>query len=455
MRSFVELISAKRDSQSLSSDEWIYVTRCAADGSIPDYQLSALLMAAFIRGLTSAETAALVKGIRDSGDVLKVNGHGLPRVDKHSTGGVGDKISLFCAPLAASMGLCVPMLAGRGLGTTGGTVDKLESLPGIDLSLSPEQFQVVIDETGFCIAAQTKSIAPADRKLYALRDVTATVESIPLIVGSIMGKKLATDADGLALTVMWGSGAFMKTSAEAVTLARALAEAGVANGRNVCPILMDMNWPLGRYVGNLAEVWEADLFYSQGLVETRLWECVRSTVAAMLVAGGKVHDMEEGIKILPAGRQMETGMLRIDWSVREDAAKRWLGYRSVMGEKKPQLIDQMQVSNIFEINAEKTGYLRSKDCASVGRALIELGGGRKKLDDQIEPRVGIEVLVENGDWVEKDQPVLRIIWLGELDSQSAIYLESKKEKAILLLKDSFLVSDVPVSSNVIWSPLNS
>jgi pyrimidine-nucleoside phosphorylase len=451
MRSIIEMISAKRDGRVITDEEWSYIANGAAQGSIPDYQLAAFLMACYCHPLSDKETESLITAIRDSGKILHVNGGGRPRVDKHSTGGVGDKVSLICAPLAATCGLCVPMVAGRGLGWTGGTVDKLESIPGVSLSLAPQRFQEILDEAGFCIGAQTDDIAPADRKLYALRDITATVDSIPLIVGSIMGKKLATEADGLVLTVMWGSGAFMHSREKALELGKALKHSGEANGRKVVVLLVNMDWPLGRYVGNLAETVEVIKFFLEGSLGSRLWEVVRATTGAMLLAGGLVKSIDEGMGWLVEGEPEGRVTIGLHEELLSDGFHNLLDYLEILDGLAP-LKEFMATANwrvMGTVKAPHVGYLLPRDCSLIGRALTELGGGRSKMDDKINPYVAIECLAGVGEKLNAGQPIFRV-----LDGDGEAQLTAGQvAQALELLKDSFSLEEIPYEPPLVWEEL--
>src|SRR6266550_4417428 len=287
------LIEHKRDGGALRADQWAELIARYTAGEVPDYQMAALLMAVVWRGLGPEELAALTDAMIASGDRLRFDGFQRPRVDKHSTGGVGDKVSLLLAPMVASCGVAVPMMSGRGLGHTGGTLDKLESIPGFRTALTLREAKAQVERIGCAMLGQTPEIAPADKRLYALRDVTGTVESIPLIAASIMSKKLAEGIDGLVLDVKVGSGAFMKTAERARELARTLVDIGKRAGKRVTAFLTDMDQPLGRWIGNAVEVHES-LMVLKGHGEADLVELTLTLGGEMLLLGGAVESADEG-----------------------------------------------------------------------------------------------------------------------------------------------------------------
>src|SRR4051812_43079517 len=291
------IIARKRDGAALGSAEISSFIAGYSRGEIPDYQMAALAMAIYLRGMTTEETAALTDAMLASGQRMQWNSGGKPKVDKHSTGGIGDKTSLILAPLLACCGLAVPMISGRGLGATGGTLDKLEAIPGFRTDLSLEGIQEITERVGCVITGATAEIAPADKKLYALRDVTATVPSIPLITASIMSKKLAESLDALVLDVKFGTGAFMKSLESARILARSLVDTGKRMGVKTSALLTDMNQPLGRMAGNLVEVHES-IATLEGRGPPDLWDCTRELAAELLLLTGQARGREEAFRML-------------------------------------------------------------------------------------------------------------------------------------------------------------
>jgi pyrimidine-nucleoside phosphorylase len=387
-----QIIAHKRDGQELTRDEIGDFLGGYARGDVPDYQMSALAMAIFFRGMTTDETAALTDAMLDSGVRLSwPTGH-IPTVDKHSTGGIGDKTSLVLAPLLACCGLAVPMISGRGLGATGGTLDKLEAIPGFRTDLSIREIEETVARVGCVITGASAEIAPADRKLYALRDVTATVPSIPLITASIMSKKLAESLDRLVLDVKFGSGAFMKSLGLARKLARSLVDTGQRMGVRTTALLTDMNQPLGRLAGNLVEVHEA-IACLKGEGPGDLWELTCALAAELLGQESEVGNRESAIRLLD------------DHIVSGRALKKFAEMVAAQGgdlEKLPPMPDGR------EIAASRSGFVTSIDTEALGLAIIELGGGRKIMSDAIDRAVGLEMLVRLGDRVDSGQPLVRV-----------------------------------------------
>jgi pyrimidine-nucleoside phosphorylase len=386
----VGIIRKKRDGLRLEPAEIAgFVTRYTR-GEIPDYQAAALAMAIFFQGLDPAETADLTNAILHSGQVVDFSGIPRPKVDKHSTGGVGDKTSLIIAPVAAAGGLAVPMISGRGLGHTGGTLDKLESIPGFRTRLTLEEFREAVRRTGAGLIGQTDELAPADRKLYALRDVTATVESIPLISASIMSKKLAEGIDALVLDVKVGSGAFMKTPERARELARRMVEIGTACGKRVQALLTAMNQPLGRAVGNALEVIEV-LEALKGRGPADLMEVSRELTARMFVLGG----LDPG---LAAGRARFDQALESGAGLRKFAEIiRGQGGNAGVIEDYALLGRAGQEESIV---AREDGYVASLEAEAIGVASMRLGAGRERLDSVIDPAAGLVFEKKVGDAVE-------------------------------------------------------
>jgi pyrimidine-nucleoside phosphorylase len=371
-----------------------------ADGSLPDYQLAAWLMAAYLRPLSMAETADLTRAMAHSGQMLNLAGLPRPWMDKHSTGGVGDKTTLVLLPLLAAGGLSMVKMSGRGLGITGGTVDKLESVPGFRLDLSPEEMTRQAASIGLALTGQTPNLAPADKKLYALRDVTATVASMPLIVSSILSKKLAGGADHLVLDVKCGSGAFMRTREEAEALASALVETAVAAGLPTRAAISDMSQPLGAMIGNAVEVLEAlDVLENRSLSgpALRFRELCVELAAVAFEFAGKVSSAE-------AGRSRAKSLLEGGAA----AAKAELWFRAQSGKGLAEARAGLKVAPVAgELVSPRGGWIKRLDAGRIGQAVVDMGGGRARKDDAIDHAVGIEVLAKVGDWVDPGQPLLR------------------------------------------------
>lgn len=375
----VDVIRKKRDGDELSQTEIEYLVRAYTDGDIPDYQVSAWLMAVMLRGLTTAETSWLTDAMLRSGDVLDLSEFPAKKVDKHSTGGVGDKTSLVLAPLVAAGGLVVPMISGRGLGHTGGTLDKLESIPGFNVNLSVFEFRRVLEACGCAMIGQTSEIAPADRKFYALRDVTATVESPYLICASIMSKKLAEGIDALVLDVKTGSGAFMKEEKDAVFLAELMVETGERMGKSVVALITDMDQPLGRYIGNSLEVIEVlEVLRGEGPKDLR--ELCLELAAWMFQLGGKADSVAEGKT--RAAQLIDSGEALVRF--RQMVALQGGDERAV---DDPDALPSARFK--LEVPSSSTGRVTAIDCAAVGAACVVLGGGREKKEDPVDPGVGL------------------------------------------------------------------
>ena len=388
----VDLIAAKRDGRELTAEQIAAFIQGTADDSIPDYQIAAMVMAVFLKGMTTAETAALTRCMLDSGARIPWPDDGIFRVDKHSTGGVGDKTSLILAPLLAELGFQVPMLSGRGLGPTGGTLDKLESIPGFRTNLSIVEIQNLTQSIGCVITGTTRELAPADRRLYAIRDVTATVPSIPLITGSILSKKLAESLQGLVLDVKFGSGAFMKTIPEARSLAKSLTSVCRSLGTPVTALLTNMNQPLGQMCGNAVEVREVlDVLQGHGPADVR--ELTLQLAAELLLLTRGATSLAEATATasvpLDSGRAMER-------------------FERMVAAQGGALNQLPKPAPATELLAEKSGFLTSIDTEQLGLALIELGAGRRQLHDRLDPTAGLQVLVRLGDQIQSGQPLLRV-----------------------------------------------
>ncbi|MHC4878689.1 MAG: thymidine phosphorylase [Planctomycetota bacterium] len=389
------LIVRKRDGGELSADEIAFLMRRFVDGTVPEYQMSALAMAIFFQGMTDAETAALTDEMLQSGvQVQWAAGPGI--VDKHSTGGVGDKVSLILAPLLAACGLRVPMISGRGLGPTGGTLDKLESIPGFRTDLSIDEMQAVVDRIGCVITGASEQLAPADRKLYALRDVTGTVPSIPLITASIMSKKLAESLDALVLDVKCGSGAFMKTPEQARALAELLVQTGRRMGVATRAVITDMNQPLGRMCGNAVEVNES-LDCLSGAGPDDLRELTLALGAELLVAA-------EHSATLKAAR--ETLIDRLDSGAAREK------FEQMVEAQGGDLTVIRPVADEFLVRTDRAGVVESIDTEAIGRAVIDLGGGRRRTGESIDHSAGIEWLVRCGEEIRPGDLLARVFASG-------------------------------------------
>ncbi len=418
-RSTVELIAAKRDGAELRTEEIHGLIEALLEGRVTDYQMTAFLMAVFFRGMTDAETVALTEAMLRSGSVLDLSSIPGIKVDKHSTGGVGDKVSICLAPLVAACGVPVPMVSGRGLGHTGGTLDKLEAIPGFRTDLSSADFARIVGSVGTCMIGQTKDIAPADKRIYALRDVTATVECVPLIVASILSKKLAEGIDALVLDVKVGKGAFMKDLERARVLAKALVAVGTRAGKKVTALLTDMDAPLGVAVGNAIETREAiDVLHGNGPAD--LIENTLALGAEMLVMGGKAKDETEARATLK--RALTSG----------DAARTM--ERMIEAQKgDPRVVDDTSrmplASVVSEVNAERAGWVSSIDALAVGRAAVTMGAGRTRAEDAVDHGVGILLLAKPGAKVDKGQPLAKL------------YTRSKSADAEARVKAAFEIGD--------------
>lgn len=388
-----EIIKKKRNGLSLTSEEIQYFIKDYTEGRIPDYQMSALAMAIYFKGMNSEETLALTKAMLFSGVVVDFNHIPVAKVDKHSTGGVGDKTSLILGPIVASCGLVVPMISGRGLGHTGGTLDKLESIPGFNTQISIENFKKYIEKYHICFIGQTKEICPADKKVYALRDVTATIESMPLICASIMSKKLAEGIDALVLDVKYGSGAFMKTFSEAKELAIKLMDIAKGYGKKISTVLSTMNQPLGRYAGNSLEVFEClEIMRGKSYIvdgidfyeDTRELSLILS--AQMLWLGGRYTNFDEAYA--EAKKSLYDGR----------ALKKFIEMCEFQGGDISKL---PQPKNSIQILLPQSGYIKSMDTEKIGVCLLKIKAGRAIASDTIEPTAGIEFHKKIGHSVKK------------------------------------------------------
>src|SRR5450432_4607373 len=398
-----DLIRKKRDGGELARPEIEFLVDGYTHDRIPDYQMSAWLMAVVLRGMSRAELAALTESMLNSGKVMDFSSLPAPKVDKHSTGGVGDKTSLVLAPLVAAAGVYVPMISGRGLGHTGGTLDKLESIPGFNVNLSTSEFRRVLGECGTSMIGQTPEIAPADRKLYALRDVTGTVESPYLICASIMSKKLAEGIDALVLDVKTGSGAFMKSEEDAAFLAELMVETGERMGKQVVALITDMDQPLGNMIGNALEVVEC-VEVLQGKGPEDLRELCLELAGWMLHLGGASKSVAEGklesAKLISSGKALDKFRQMIELQGGD-----------------PRVIDDFkrlpQAQHTVQIAGTKAGYIASMQCEQIGTACVILGGGRERKEDSVDPSVGIVLHKKVGDRIAVGEPLATIHYNSE------------------------------------------
>ena len=392
------VIEKKRDKLELSESEIREFIQRYSDGDIPDYQMAAMAMAIYLNGMSFQETAWLTDAMMRSGDLLDTSHISLPKADKHSTGGIGDKVSLVLAPLIACCDIAVPMISGRGLGITGGTLDKMEAIPGYRVGLTEAEFFKVLDAHNVSMIGQTAEVAPADKKLYALRDVTATVPSIPLITGSIMCKKLAEGIDALILDVKWGSGAFMKSKDDARELAKTMVEVGTRMGKQVRAVLSDMNQPLGRTAGNAVEVVEA-IESLQGNGPDDFMEVTLALCVHMLLMTNKAASEEEAHAILQAHIDSGAALQKF-----KDMVAAHGGDISVIDD--PNKLPQ--AGKIIDLPAETAGTIQQVDANLIGRGVLLLGAGRQKTTDDVDHAVGITQLVKIGESVKAGDTLVRI-----------------------------------------------
>jgi pyrimidine-nucleoside phosphorylase len=423
----VDLIRRKRDSGELTREEIEELIAAYTRGDVPDYQMSAWLMAVVLRGMSRPEIAALTEAMLHSGRVLDFSDLPGRKVDKHSTGGVGDKTSLVIAPIVAAGGLKVPMISGRGLGHSGGTLDKLESIPGFNVNLSLADFRRVLETCGCALIGQTAEIAPADKKIYALRDVTGTVESSALICASIMSKKLAEGIDALVLDVKTGSGAFMKKLDDAANLAELLVETGKRMGKKVVALLTDMNQPLGRKAGNAMEVAESiEVLSGAGPADLR--DLCLELAAWMFFLGERVKSVEEGKK------------LSTDLIVSGHAREKFREIVGLQGGDAAVIDDPRRLAHArqtLDVTSPADGFIVATQCEQLGTACVVLGGGREKKDDAIDPAVGLEFHKRIGDAVTRGEPLCTLYYnaAARLDEarhlvETAYKIEPEKPKTI-------------------------
>ena len=431
----VDIIEKKRDGGKLTKEEIEFFVNGYVRGDIPDYQASALLMAIYFRNMDYDETLNLTLAMENSGDKLDLSDINGIKVDKHSTGGVGDKTSLVLAPMVAALGGKVAKMSGRGLGHTGGTIDKLESIPGFNTSLSEEAFVKQVNDIGIAITGQTGNLAPADKKLYALRDVTATVENISLIASSIMSKKLAAGADAILLDVKTGSGAFMKEESDAIQLAKEMVEIGKSAGRKMTAVITNMDEPLGMAVGNILEVKEAiDTLKGNGPDD--FVELIETLASHMLILGGAVKDFDEGLMRVRESIQSGKAL---------DKFKQFVAAQG--GDTKyidhPELFEQADI--IEEIRSEQDGFVGSIDAQEMGICSLILGGGRETKESVIDPTVGLVFSKKVADPVKKGD-VLATIYGND---------EEKVKQAVLHFKENYhIIEEKPTKPIMIREVLS-
>lgn len=420
-----DLIRLKRDGGEMPEQAIRQFITDVSSGALPDYQVAALLMAIYLRGMSGAELSVWTDAMLRSGRVLDLSGVVGVKVDKHSTGGVGDKVSLCLAPLVAACGVPVPMISGRGLGHTGGTLDKLEAIPGFRTDLDVDRFVATVRDAGLALIGQTQDLAPADRKLYALRDVTSTVESIPLIASSIMSKKLAEGIDALVLDVKVGTGAFMKETDRARELAETLCAIGRDAGKQVTAFLTDMNQPLGREVGNANETREA-IEILQGQGPDDLWQITRELGAEMLVLGRVARDSERGRQMMDRARADGSGLERLRRCIELQGGE-------------PRVVEQVDLlpgARIRrDVKAERSGVLCRVETEQVGVAGMLLGAGRRSAEDLVDHGVGLTVHARLGQQIRSGDPLVTL----HINDESAV------EAATSAIHAAFVLGHGPVT----------
>lgn len=412
-----DIIAKKRDGKGLDDAEIRFFVNGYTAGEIPDYQMSALLMAIYFNGMSEQETASLTQYMSMSGDILDLTYFGEASVDKHSTGGVGDKTTLIAAPIAASCGCKVAKMSGRGLGHTGGTADKLESIKGYKTDLSSDEFFNIVNKVGVAVVTQSGNLTPADKKLYALRDVTATVESIPLITSSVMSKKLASGAKNIVLDVKYGSGAFMKTKDDACVLAQSMVNIGKMCGRKTAALITDMNTPLGYAVGNSLEVIEA-INVLKGKQKGDIYE-ISVALAGNMIALSQNITEQEGLK--KAKLALDSGMAFL--KMRE-----WISAQGGDTDCIDDTSNFKTADYCMEIKADTAGFISAMDCEKIGTAAAILGAGRLKKDDKIDLTAGIKLAVKTGDYVSFSESLATLYGndKDKLKSAAEIYRSSVK-----------------------------
>lgn len=418
-----EIVTKKRDAASLKKAEIEYFVKGVVDGTFQDYQSAALLMAILLNGMSTDETSWLTQAMMHSGEVMDLSSIPKIKVDKHSTGGVGDKVSIILAPLAASCGVCVPMISGRGLGHTGGTLDKLQSIPGFRIDLSNNEFYDLLSKIGVAMIGQTATIAPADKKLYALRDVTATVESIPLICASIMSKKLAEGIDALVLDVKFGKGAFMKTLPKAKELAESMVAIGHNMNRQTVAFLTDMNQPLGQMIGNSLEIIESiECLKNRGPRD--LMDLTIALTAEMVVLAKIAPNLLSATRLILDKLSDGSALEKFREMIQHQSGN-------------PNVIDDYNILPTAkyrqDLLANKSGYIHEIDALKIGIACMILGAGRKSIQDQIDPSVGCTHLAKVGAYVKANERLCCIHYNEQ----------SKFDEALKLFQEAIVIQDVP------------
>lgn len=406
----VDLITKKRNGNALTEEEIRYLVMGYTEGDIPDYQMSSFLMAVYFNGMDKEETVALTKIMRDSGDVIDLSGIEGIKVDKHSTGGVGDKTTLIVGPVAAACGVPIAKMSGRGLGFTGGTIDKLEAIPGYKTSLTREEFMNQVNDKGIAVIGQTGRIAPADKKIYALRDVTATVENLSLITSSIMSKKLAAGSDAILLDVKCGSGAFMKTQEDAEELAQLMVEIGKSDGKDTMAVVTDMEQPLGCAIGNTLEVEEAiDVLKNKGPED--ITELSVTLAGIMIYMGNKAESVEEGMQ--KARTALEDGSALSSF---RDMVSGQGGDPAIIEDH--TLMPQSEFC--IELTAWENGYIAALDAMKFGLASQHTGAGRERKEDDIDLSAGILLLKKRGDAVAEGEVICKLYGNNEEKLKKAL-----------------------------------
>jgi pyrimidine-nucleoside phosphorylase len=425
-----QIIQKKRDGNALTEEEIRFFIDGFTSSELPEYQMAALAMAICFQGMNFDETMWLTRAMVESGEVVEWKGRaGAFYADKHSTGGVGDKTSLIIAPLVAVCGVKVPMISGRGLGPTGGTLDKLESISGFNVNVSLDDFKRITDGVGCCMIGQTPQIAPADKKFYALRDVTATVSCLPLIVASIMSKKLAENVDGLVLDVKWGSGAFMRTRETSAELAKALVEVGKRYGKKVCALQTDMNQTLGRKIGNALEVRECIEIMNGSARADDLMEVTLALSAEMLLMAGAAKNVAAAREILQ--KKLANG----------EALHKFAEMIAAQGGDAKVCDDVKRLPSAKQtkpIPAPKTGFVQSIECDQIGYAVIALGGGRRVAADKVDFAVGFEEPKKIGDAMKAGEPLMMMHYSDE----------TRAVEATRMVLDAYKIEDKPVTTRL-------